>query len=396
MRKVTTTSRFGVSKRESHDSTPFYSRSLYNNIKVDENIEEIENPIPFEILDNVICKDSRKMEEIPDSSVHLMVTSPPYNVGKEYDEDLDLNSYMSMLKDVFSETYRVLVPGGRACVNIANVGRKPYIPYHKFIIDTMLDVGFLMRGEVIWNKGAGAGSSTAWGSWCSPSNPTLRDTHEYILIFSKGKFSRNSRGKESTITRDEFLEYTKSVWEFPPESAERVGHPAPFPIELPYRCIQLYTFKGEVVLDPFCGVGSTCIAAIKTGRHFIGIDINPEYVEKAKKRISEYLSQTKLPIFTTNVSPTPDTPSGHGTFTKTLARTEAKRYFITIPLKFKETLGLQVRGRIKVKVADKMYEARIDAQNRIWANKFRNYIKWEEGAIIYLDKMEDGTIIIRQ
>ncbi len=288
------TSSFGVSRRESHDSTYFYSRSLYNNLSIDEDMAEVENLIPQDILNKVICKDSRSMHEIPDSSVHLMVTSPPYNVGKEYDEDLELDAYMKMLKDVFSEVYRVLVVGGRACINIANVGRKPYIPYHKFIIDIMLEVGFVMRGEIIWNKGAGAGVSTAWGSWCSPSNPTLRDTHEYILVFSKGKLSRNGKGKVSTISREEFLEYTKSIWEFPPESAKKVGHPAPFPVELPYRCIQLYTFKGEVVLDPFCGVGTTCIAAIKAGRCFIGIDINKEYVEKARRRINKYLAQSRL------------------------------------------------------------------------------------------------------
>jgi len=150
-----------------------------------------------------------------------------------------------------------------------------------------------MRGEVIWDKGAGAGVSTAWGSWCSATNPTLRDTHEYILMFSKGKFGRNGKGKESTVTRDEFLEYTKSVWNFQPESARRVGHPAPFPVELPYRCIQLYTFKDEVVLDPFCGVGASAIAAIKTGRHFIGIDIDIEYVERARERIDEYLIEVE-------------------------------------------------------------------------------------------------------
>ncbi len=287
-------SKFGTSKRENHDSKPFYGRRLYDNLKIDEDKPEVENPIPTEVIDKVICKDSRRIDEIPDSSIHLMVTSPPYNVGKEYDEDLELDAYLNLLKEVFSETYRVLVTGGRACINITNVGRKPYIPYHKYIIDIMLEIGFLMRGEVIWDKGAGAGVSTAWGSWCSPSNPTLRDTHEYILIFSKGKFSRDGKGRESTITKDEFLEYSKSIWRFPPESAGRVGHPAPFPVELPYRCIQLYTFKGEVVLDPFCGVGATCIASIRAGRHFIGFDINPEYVEKARKRINEYLAQTKL------------------------------------------------------------------------------------------------------
>jgi site-specific DNA-methyltransferase (adenine-specific) len=150
----------------------------------------------------------------------------------------------------------------------------------------MTQLGFLMRGEIIWNKGAGAGVSTAWGSWRSPTNPTLRDTHEYILVFSKDKFGRVNKKREATISKKEFLEYTKSVWEFQPESAEKVGHPAPFPVELPYRCIQLYTFKDEVVLDPFCGVGATCIAAIRAGRHFIGIDINKEYIEKATQRIA--------------------------------------------------------------------------------------------------------------
>jgi site-specific DNA-methyltransferase (adenine-specific) len=281
----TRTSRFGVSKREGHDSTPFYEGKLYKNVRVDDNGSEIENTVPNDVLDHILCQDSRKMYNIPDSSVHLMVTSPPYNVGKDYDEDLDLDQYLSLLKDVFAETHRVLVRGGRACINIANVGRKPYIPYHKFMIDVMTQLGFLMRGEIIWNKGAGAGVSTAWGSWRSPTNPTLRDTHEYVLVFSKDKFGRVNRKREATISKEEFLDYTKSIWEFQPESAGKVGHPAPFPVELPYRCIQLYTFKGETVLDPFCGVGATCIAAIRSRRHFIGVDINEEYVKKATQRI---------------------------------------------------------------------------------------------------------------
>jgi site-specific DNA-methyltransferase (adenine-specific) len=281
----TRTSKFGVSKREGHDSTPFYSSKLYAGLEIDETGEEVENPLSTDALDKILCQDSRRMNSIPDSCVHLMVTSPPYNVGKEYDKDLNLTEYLSLLKDVFSETHRVLVNGGRTCVNIANVGRKPYIPHHKFIIDVMHDIGFLMRGEIIGNKGACAGASTAWGSWLSATNPTLRDTHEYILVFSKGKFSRDRKEKKSTISKDEFLEFTKSVWSFQPESAERVGHPAPFPVELPYRCIQLYTFEGEIVLDPFCGVGATCVAAMKTGRHFIGIDINRGYTERATERI---------------------------------------------------------------------------------------------------------------
>jgi site-specific DNA-methyltransferase (adenine-specific) len=229
------------------------------------------------------------MDELPDYSVHLMVTSPPYNVGKDYDQDLSLKEYRDLLKQVFKETFRVLVYGGRACINVANLGRKPYIPLHSYIIEDMYGLGFLMRGEIIWNKAASSGVSTAWGSWQSASNPTLRDVHEYVLIFSKGSFSRNPHNKENTITKGEFLTFTKSTWDFPAESATRVSHPAPFPIELPYRCIQLYTFKGEVVLDPFCGIGSTCIAAIKSGRQFVGYDVNKEYVGIANSRVNQLL-----------------------------------------------------------------------------------------------------------
>ena len=234
------------------------------------------------------------MDELPDNSIHLMVTSPPYNVSKEYDEDLTLEEYIDLLKNVFGEIYRTLVTGGRACVNIANVGRKPYIPFHSFIIQTMTEIGFLMRGEIIWDKSASSGTSTAWGSWKSASNPTLRDIHEYILIFSKQSFSRKRGQKEDTISRDEFLKFTKSIWTFPTESAKKIGHPAPFPIELPYRLIQFYTFKGDVVLDPFIGSGTTAIAALQTDRHFIGYDNKEEYVNLANKRIIAEIQRMKI------------------------------------------------------------------------------------------------------
>ena len=283
---------FGVTQRIGYDSSKFYKRKLYDD-KIIMNNTEQENKMG-QYLDKVLCKNSKKLNKIPDSCVHLMVTSPPYNVGKDYDDDLNLEEYMEMLNDVFAETYRILVNGGRACINIANVGRKPYIPYHKFIIDSMTKNGFLMRGEVIWDKGAGAGTSTAWGSWKSASNPCLRDTHEYILIFSKGKFNRIAKERENTISRDEFLEFTKSIWSFKPERAKRVKHPAPFPTELPYRCIQLYTFKNDVIFDPFCGSGSTGVAAIKSNRHFFMTDTNKKYVRIAKERIAEVAKQQKL------------------------------------------------------------------------------------------------------
>lgn len=231
------------------------------------------------------------MSELPDRSVHLMVTSPPYNVGKEYDEDLSLEDYSQLLASVLAETYRVLVDGGRACVNVANLGRKPYIPLHAIIIGLAQEVGFFMRGEIIWDKGAGAGTSTAWGSWMSASNPTLRDTHEYILVFQKPPFGRKKpKDREPTIERDDFLEFTKSVWTFGTQSAKRAKHPAPFPIELPRRLIQLYTFSDEVVLDPFMGSGATAIAASTNDRRYVGYEISSEYAEIARERIAEALT----------------------------------------------------------------------------------------------------------
>lgn len=250
----------------------------------------IEQQIPDKLLDQLYCSDSRDLSIIPDDSVHLMVTSPPYNCGKDYDQNLNLNEYRELLFEVFEQVYSKLVQGGRACINIANLGRNPYIPLHSYIIKDLLEIGFLMRGEIIWNKAASAGSSTAWGSWMSASNPTLRDVHEYILVFSKGSMRRIKKGRESTITRDEFLKFTKSMWAFSTESAKKVGHPAPFPIELPYRLIQLYTFSGDVVLDPFLGSGTSCIAAMRTNRHYLGFDINEKYINLARSRIEKELN----------------------------------------------------------------------------------------------------------
>jgi len=287
--KKTKTSSFGSPGRIWHDSSSFYASRLYEGQAKAKKVQYVENEIPAEFLDKIICSSSEKMKELPDNSVHLMVTSPPYNVGKEYDEDFTLEGYLEFLKRVWKETYRVLVPGGRVCINIANLGRKPYIPLHTFIIGDMLELGFLMRGEIIWNKATSASPSTAWGSWLSAKNAILRDIHEYILIFCKDTFSRaNPFKRESTIRKEEFLEFTKSIWTFPAVSARKVGHPAPFPRELPYRCIQLYTFKDEVVLDPFIGSGQTALAAIKANRHYVGYEINNAYVKLAGNRIFSY------------------------------------------------------------------------------------------------------------
>jgi DNA modification methylase len=293
-RNGTKTSSFGTPGRINHDSSEFYDSKMYAGKHPPKRVKFIENRIPAKNLDKIYCKSSEIMDDVPDYSIHLMVTSPPYNVKKEYDKDLSLNEYKALLKSVFAETYKKLVTGGRACVNVANLGRKPYIPLHSYIIEIMLELGYLMRGEIIWNKASSASPSTAWGSWQSAANPVLRDIHEYILIFSKESFSRKRSHKKDTISKEEFLEWTKSVWTFPAVSARSIGHPAPFPEELPHRLIQLYTFKEDIVLDPFCGSGTACLVALKDGRHYIGYDIESEYVRIANQRIKAHSSQKAL------------------------------------------------------------------------------------------------------
>ena len=287
MARKTQTTNFGSIVRESHSSKKFYSSKLFADFQIPKNIEYKQVDIDDKNLNRLYCKSSESMDEIPDNSVHLMITSPPYNVGKEYDDDLTIDEYLNLLTGVFSQTYDKLVTGGRACINMANIGRKPYIPLHAMVIEIMLDLGYLMRGEIIWDKSASAGGSCAWGSWMSASNPVLRDFHEYILIFSKESYSKNKKQeKRDTIERDEFIQWTKSIWTFPAVNAKKIGHPAPFPIELPHRLIKLYSYEGDVVLDPFCGSGTTCLAAIQNNRKYIGYDIKKEYIELAQKRIS--------------------------------------------------------------------------------------------------------------
>ena len=288
-RAKTSTSSFGVSKREGHDSSKYYDSKLYDELVSSRDVgERIE--FPKEMENQIVCGDSRKIS-LPDNCVQLVVTSPPYNASKEYDDDLTLSQYLQLLRDVFTECYRVLSPGGRMVVNIANLGRKPYIPLSSHVNLMMHGIGFLHRGEVIWDKSASAGSSCAWGSFKSASNPCLRDIHEYLLMYSKGdyKLPRDKQEKENgrvdTIGRDEFIQQTKSIWAFSTESAKRVKHPAPFPVELPKRCIEMFTFKGDIVLDPFLGSGTTAVAAKMCGRKYIGYDLSEEYCNIAEQRI---------------------------------------------------------------------------------------------------------------
>lgn len=288
-RASTATSAFGVSRREGHDSTTYYTSRLNEGLVNSRDVGPAET-CPEEWKDSVLCRDARQLP-LPGNCVHLVVTSPPYNASKEYDEDLSLKEYLTMLHEVFAECYRVLAPGGRMVINVANLGRKPYIPLSSHINIIMHEIGFLMRGEIIWDKSASAGSSCAWGSFQSASNPCLRDVHEYLLVFSKGDYKLNRSKKEraegrlDTIPKESFIAHTKSIWSFATERASRVNHPAPFPVELPKRCIEMYSFTGDVVLDPFNGSGTTCVAAKMHGRRYIGVDLSPEYCSIAEERL---------------------------------------------------------------------------------------------------------------
>ena len=299
-RTPTKTSSFGVSKRENHDSSMYYDSKMYQGLVSEREVgKHLE--LPEELENTIINCDSRNLP-IPDNCVHLVVTSPPYNASKDYDEDLSLSDYLKMLHEVFSECYRVLTPGGRMVVNVANLGRKPYIPLSSHINIIMHEIGFLMRGEVIWDKSASAGSSCAWGSFKSASNPCLRDIHEYLLIFSKGNYKlprtkiERENGRIDSIEKEDFISQTKSIWSFPTERASRVNHPAPFPVDLPRKCIEMYTFEGDVVLDPFLGSGTTAVASKQTGRKYIGVDLSEEYCKIAEQRVESTPLRSTVPV----------------------------------------------------------------------------------------------------
>jgi len=304
-RAATATRNFGAGARESHDSSAFYARFRAKTVSSDETLAD-----PFDLPEPLICGDSRKMAELPDNSVALVVTSPPYFAGKQYEEALGEGAipasyaeYLGLLADVFAECLRVLEPGGRIAVNVANLGRKPYRSLSGDVTWILQDrLRLLLRGEVIWLKGRGATGSCAWGSFQRPANPVIRDLSERIVIASKGRFDRalaprkrfaQGLPSEASLSKDEFMEATTDIWEIPTESAKRVGHPAPFPVALPERLIHLYTYRGDLVLDPFIGSGSTAIAAVRTGRHFAGYETDGDYAARARLRLAT--EQAQLP-----------------------------------------------------------------------------------------------------
>jgi site-specific DNA-methyltransferase (adenine-specific) len=294
---ATRTRAFGAGNRESHDASEFYARFRAPSVSDEETVN------PCTVADSLLVGDARDMAAVPDACIALVVTSPPYFAGKEYEQALGEGhvpasyvEFLEMLRDVFAECVRVLEPGGRIAVNVANLGRKPYRSLSGDVTRILQDdLGLLLRGEIVWQKARGASGSIAVGSYLSASNPVLRDVSERVVVASKGRFDRAVPRKErerrglpfeNTISKEEFFEATLDVWELRPESARRVGHPAPFPIELPERFVRLYTYRDDVVLDPFMGSGSTAVAAARNGRHYVGYDTDPDYVALAEQRVA--------------------------------------------------------------------------------------------------------------
>jgi len=300
-RRPTSTSNFGVGARESHDSKPFYDRFRAPELSDDDAV-----PQPAPVAEPFVHGDARHMDRVADGSVALVVTSPPYFAGKQYEEELEREGvpssyleYLAMLTEVFAECVRKLEPGGRIAVNVANLGRRPYRSLSADVIRILEhDLGLLLRGELIWQKGEGASSSCAWGSFRSAANPVLRDISERVIVASKGRFDRARSVKqraadglphESTVMTEDFMASTLDVWSMPPESAQRVGHPAPFPVELPEQLIRLYTFKDDLILDPFMGSGSSLVAAARLSRRYVGYELDASYIEIARQRVATEL-----------------------------------------------------------------------------------------------------------
>ncbi len=306
-RRRTTTSNFGVSRRESHDATAFYERFHAPDLTDD---AAVLAPVP--VAEPFVTGDARFMDGVENGSVALVVTSPPYFAGKQYEEEVERDGvpssyleYLTLLQDVFAECVRKLEPGGRIAVNVANLGRKPYRSLSADVIRILQDdLGLLLRGKLIWQKGQGASGSCAWGSFRSATNPVLRDITERVIVASKGRFDRARTVKhraaeglpfESTLMTEDFMALTLDLWEIPAESARRVGHPAPFPVELPEHLIRLYTFKHDLVLDPFMGSGSALVAAARRDRRYVGYDLDETYTAIARRRVAEIEISDTLP-----------------------------------------------------------------------------------------------------
>jgi len=242
----------------------------------------------------IIKDDILLTDEIPDESVDLIITSPPYNLDIKYNshnDEISYEKYLEFSDKWLSRCFKWLKDDGRMCLNIPldkNKGGQQSVGADLTTIAKR--IGFKYHSTIVWNEG-NISRRTAWGSWLSASAPYVIAPVELIIILYKNNWKKNSK-KQSDITKHEFIEWTNGLWTFPGQSKKGAGgHPAPFPIELPKRCIKLFSFVGDIILDPFMGSGSTIIASVINNRKGIGIEIDDKYCEIAKKRI---LDETKL------------------------------------------------------------------------------------------------------
>ena len=355
VRRRTATSNFGAGGRESHDATAFYDRFRPPALSSDDRVAPA-----LPVAEPFVCGDARAMDAVADASVALVVTSPPYFAGKQYEEELERDGvpssyleYLDMLTAVFADCVRGLEPGGRIAVNVANLGRKPYRSLSADVSRIFEDLGLLLRGEIVWRKAEGASGSVAWGSFRSAANPVLRDLTERVVVASKGRFDRarttaqraaDGLPHRNSIGTDDFVMSTLDVWSIPPESARRVGHPAPFPVALPARLIELFTYVDDLVLDPFMGSGSALVAAASLGRRYVGYDLDPAYVAMAQARVAAAVTRRRgrtrsMPATAPAPGPRPSPPFAAAGFTVAGHKHRSPRTGVVVDLLVTDAAG---------------------------------------------------------
>ena len=257
----------------------------------DNDFSKINSEIPPEYENKIICADSLELlRKLPDNCVDIIFTSPPYNFGLAYDSHNDTaswNQYYEMLFDIFKECIRVLKYGGRFVVNVQPL-YSDYIPAHHIISNFFIEQKMIWKGEIIWEKNNYNCKMCSYGSWKSPASPYLKYTWEFVEVYCKGDLKKAGKSDNADISAEEFKSWVVAKWSIAPERhMKEFGHPAMFPENLVERVLKLFSFKNDIVLDPFNGAGTTTVVAKKTGRRYLGIDISEEYCVTARKRIDE-------------------------------------------------------------------------------------------------------------
>lgn len=268
-------------KKSQHRQSYFYTKHV--------SFDKETHTLPDKYMDKVIRGDSEAvLKDVPDNSIDFILTSPPYNFGMEYSEHDDTffwENYFNKMERILEECVRVLKWSGRLALNVQPLF-SDYIPTHHIFSNMLMKKGLIWKAEILWEKNNYNAKYTAWGSYMSPSSPYLKYTWEFIEVFCKGDLKKRGDKVNIDIEADEFKKWTIGKWTIAPErNMKGFNHPAMFPEELAKRAIKLFTYKGDIVLDPFNGAGTTTYVAKKIDRHFLGIDVSEEYCKSAEKRL---------------------------------------------------------------------------------------------------------------